>query len=169
MINYMIEVNNLDSISLHLDTPIFWTQVFINAVNEKLLSEDDCDCEDDSDVDTIDQLYINDIESILGSKFMSFKSMVTNIKGIDTASFNRFEISLLKGKLFKWEDIINDVIYFLLCFYDINDGKAELIELEIKKDAKKGIIKSERKNFIKKFPKTHSTNIFNTRKKRSVY
>lgn len=67
---------------------------------------------------------------------------------------NRFEIAIFKGKLFKWKEIMNDLMYLLLCFYDDDDGKAILIEFEIKKEAKKQI-KNAGQSFINEFSKEY--------------
>ena len=148
MIEYMIEVDYERVITIHLSVALFDTQFTVNDINEH-------DLFDDGNIETTE---INHVEINFGRKFILFKEELKKIKGIDSIDINRFEIVIFKGKLFNWIDIIHDIMHLLLCFYDAEDGKAKLIEFEIKKEAKKQIIKAKRESFKNNFPKVYDIN-----------
>lgn len=149
MIKYIIEVDYERSITLHLDIPLYNTQIFINDTAEQyMLGDDTC----------VDTIGFHNMELWFSNKFVLFKDELKKVKGIDSIDFSRFEIAIFKGKLFDWENIINDILYLLLCFYDADDGKAEMIEFKICGEAKKQI-KSKIDLFKKQFPKKYKLEI----------
>jgi hypothetical protein len=146
MIQYMIEVSYERCIIIHLSIPLFDMQITINEILDKELF-------DESDANVALKDINNIFELNFERKFLFFKDELKKIKGIDSIDINRFEIALFKGRLFKWKEIVNDIMHLLLCFYDNGDGRAELIEFEIKKEAKKQIKRAKRKLFEEEFPK----------------
>ena len=150
MIEYMIEVDYERMVTLHINIPLFNTQMTVNDVGEH-------DLFDGPGIIGTTEVY--HVEMGFGNRFMLFKEELKKIKGVDSIDVNRFEICIFKGKIFSWKDIIDDVMYLLLCFYDVSDGKAELIEFEIKKEAKKQIKCAKRDEFKKAFPKTYDINL----------
>lgn len=149
MIKYMIEVDYERCITLHLNIALYSTQISINDAEEQYVFGGNI---------YVDTTEFYDMELNFSNKFVLFKDELKKVIGIDSIDFNKFEIAIFKGKLFDWENIINDVLYLLLCFYDANDGKAEMIRFEIGKKAREQI-KSKINLFKKQFPEKYKLGI----------
>lgn len=157
MLGYLIEIDCDRCIILHLNTPLFGSVLTINDTDENYLFTD-TDTKRQTDVAEIPISFNNCLfEMNFSNKFILFKDELKKIKGIDSIDINRFDILILKGKLFNWKNIINDIMHLLLCFYT-RDGKAELIGFEIGKEAKKQISKIKRDLFKRQFPKSYNIN-----------